>query len=106
MQRDRVHRRLSTRLAKAAWVALAVLAIGGASHLWHHLTDSDCESPDQGASHACSACSALHGGMLAGESQPASTPPPSTRSRFVLPATGIRVAHVAPVGPPRGPPAA
>jgi hypothetical protein len=90
----------------AAWAALLVFAVGGAGHLWHHLSDLDCESTIPGSVHACAACSALHGGILAGQGEPALTPPPSGPARVTLPPTEAGVAHLAPVGPPRGPPTA
>ena len=93
-------------LARTAWVALVVLALGGAGHLWHHLVDPECESTVQGSEHACAACSALHGGILAGPSEPALAPPPIASAHLPLHPTETGLAHVAPVGPPRGPPAA
>jgi hypothetical protein len=93
-------------LARAAWVALVVLAIGGGAHLWHHFADPDCETTARGPAHPCSACAALHGGLLAGPSEPALTPPPGVSAHLTLPPTATRAAHVAPVGPPRGPPTA
>ena len=93
-------------LARAAWVALVVLAVGVAGHLWHHITDQDCESAARGPAHACSACSALHGGVLTGQSEPALSPPPSEPGHLTLPPTETGVTRVAPVGPPRGPPIA
>jgi hypothetical protein len=93
------------RLATIAWVSLLVLTLGAAGHLWHHLTDSDCESPLRGG-HACSVCAALHGGVLAGHSDVATATPPSTPSRFHLPATDGEAVHASPVGLTRGPPTA
>ena len=93
-------------IARAAWIALVGLAIGGAVHGWHHVADPLCESPDLGSTHACAACSALHGGVLAGQSDPALTPPPTGPAHLTLLPAEPRVAHDAPVGPPRGPPAA
>jgi len=93
------------RLATIAWVLLLVLTLGAAGHLWHHLTDSDCESAQRGG-HACSACAAFHGGVLAGHSDVAEAPPPSTPSHLDLSATGSESAYRSPVGPTRGPPTA
>lgn len=90
-----------------AWAALLVLALGAAGHLRHHLTDPDCESPGaRGSSHACAACAAFHGGVLAGHDDVALIPPPRPSSRISLPATEHTVVHECPVGPTRGPPAA
>ncbi|MGH7730733.1 MAG: hypothetical protein ACRENJ_05710 [Candidatus Eiseniibacteriota bacterium] len=93
-------------LARIAWAGLLVLALGATGHLWHHLTDPDCESRVQGSAHACPACSALHGGILAGQGELALSPPPSGPARLTLPPTDTDAAHAAPVGPPRGPPTA
>lgn len=93
------------RLATIAWVSLLVLTLGAAGHLWHHLTDADCESPLRGG-HACSACAAFHGGVLAGHSDVAAAPPPSTPSRLNFSATDCESVHASPVGLTRGPPTA
>ena len=97
------YRSIADRIGAIAWTSLLVLAIGAGAHLWHHLTDPDCESPGR-AGHACSACAAFHGGALAGHSEAAEAPPPTTPSRFLLPATDCASAYATPVGPTRGPP--
>ena len=93
------------RLATIAWVSLLVLTLGAAGHLWHHLTDPDCENPLRGG-HACSACAAFHGGVLAGHGDVAAAPPPTTPSRLNLSSTDSECAYASPVGPTRGPPTA
>ena len=103
MNAPRRPRPLADRIAAIAWTSLLVLGLGAAGHLWHHLTDTDCESPLRGG-HACSACAAFHGGALAGHSEAPAVSPPSTPSRFLLPATDGAIAYASPVGPTRGPP--
>jgi hypothetical protein len=46
-------------LRALACVALAVLALGSAAHVWHHLGDPSCEN-ERGGLHPCTACSSLH----------------------------------------------
>jgi hypothetical protein len=101
----RAHRSPAARIGTIAWASLLVLTLGAAGHLWHHLTDPDCESPQRGG-HACAACAAFHGGALAGHAEPAVAPPPSAPSRSFLPATDCESAFASPVGPTRGPPTA
>jgi len=93
------------RLGTIAWVSLLVLTLGAAGHLWHHLTDRDCESPLR-SGHACASCAAFHGGLLAGHDEVAVVCPPRLPSRFKLPATDCESAYTSPVGPTRGPPTA
>jgi hypothetical protein len=103
MNATRRPRSIADRIAAIAWTSLLVLGLGAAGHLWHHLTDADCESPARGG-HACSACAGFHGGALTGHSEAAAAPAPSTPSRFLLPATDCAIAYASPVGPTRGPP--
>ena len=106
MEPVRVRGSLFAPLVRCAWVALMVLAIGGASHLAHHLADADCERVAEGAPHACAACAAFHGGLLAGASQPLPAPAPRSDSHFIVHPIAIQDTHAASVGPPRGPPTA
>jgi len=105
MNAARLHRSLADRIGAIAWTSLLVLSLGAAGHLWHHLTDSDCESSGR-AGHACAACAAFHGGALAGSEDAAVAPPPGAPSRFHLPATDWACVYASPVGPTRGPPTA
>lgn len=63
---DPRHRsRAFARLLFGACFALALLAIGGAAHLRHHLEDPTCDAGPGPESHACASCTGLHGGALA-----------------------------------------
>jgi hypothetical protein len=55
----------SVRLLTTACLALAMLLLGGAAHLQHHLEDAGCDRGPAPESHACASCSGLHGGALA-----------------------------------------
>jgi hypothetical protein len=103
MNATRRSRSIADRIAAIAWTSLLVLGLGAAGHLWHHLTDADCESPQRGG-HACAACAGFHGGVLAGHSEPAVAPPPSPSSRCLFPAIDCESAFASPVGLIRGPP--
>ena len=93
------------RLRAIARCSLLILAVGAAGHLWHHLTDSDCESPLRGG-HPCVTCAAFHGGVLAGSGEVTIAPPPSVPPRFSFLATDPLSAYETSVGPTRGPPTA
>ena len=85
---------------------LTALALSGGFHLWHHVTDATCESPEQGKSHPCSLCSALHGAALAEAQQRSSAPAATPHTRVVLPATPGRADLRHHDDAPRAPPAA
>jgi hypothetical protein len=95
-----------TGLIPVAVFALAVFTLGSTAHFAHHLLDPDCDSGRTAASHACLACSGLHGAALT-ETAVAinpSAPSPETEARAperIAPAPAVR-------GPsaPRAPPIA
>lgn len=89
-----------------ALAVLTTLAFSGGFHLWHHLTDADCERPDQGGSHPCSLCSALHSAALAEGLQEAVAPAPSRPTSVFHPASIDRADDIHHVCAPRAPPAA
>ena len=103
MNATRNPRSIAHRIGAIAWASLLILGLGAAGHLWHHLTDADCEGSGP-TGHACSACAAFHGGALAGHTEAAVATPPSAPSRLHLPATDCVSAYATPVGPTRGPP--
>jgi hypothetical protein len=91
-------------LRQVGVVVLVALALGAAGHFWHHLSDRACERPDQGRPHPCAQCSALHGGVLAEESQRAVPPGLSAIDRLVLLDDGDRAVALRGGGSPRAPP--
>lgn len=93
-------------LARAAALAIVLLALGAAAHFEHHLLGPDCESGPTSSSHPCASCSVLHGGTLAestvtGIAPTASRPTESHNPGTVAPAATIP-GSCAPRGPPLG----
>lgn len=96
-----------TRWMRGTAVAvLTALALSGGFHLWHHLTDADCERPAQGGTHPCSLCSALHSAALAEGLREAVAPAPSEPTPVFHPASLDRADDTHRVGAPRAPPSA
>ena len=89
-----------------AFSLIGALCLGSVCHLWHHLTDPQCEATGRRGAQPCATCAALHGGSIVTAPKVAPLPDfsPSTEApttSFTAPAaTVVRAA------PPRGPPVA
>jgi hypothetical protein len=94
------------RLRSIALIAVALLALGVAGHLWHHVTDTGCESTARGVAHPCSLCAGLHASALAEDSPAGTVPATSLPQPIVLPEAQDHARGLGDVGAPRGPPLA
>lgn len=95
-----------TGLVPAAVFALAVFALGSAAHFAHHLLDPDCDSGRTATSHACLACSGLHGAALTEDAVAINPSAPSPESEPRVLECVAPIASVRGPSAPRAPPAA
>jgi hypothetical protein len=86
--------------------ALAVLAVGAAVHVGHHLLEPGCESETAGGLHPCTACASLHAAAIVVHDDVALPPLPHASDLCAeCPATAS-VPDYARAGHPRAPPKA
>ncbi len=106
MDRETLHPTPPRRPARraSALLLIAVLVLGGAAHLWHHLTDPDCGEGHGPAAHPCVACAALHGAAVVASTITATPPAPFTPSPLFAPAALAPVSATRVCGDPRAPP--
>jgi hypothetical protein len=88
----------------AATLLVAVLALGGAAHLAHHLADPHCDDGPGPRSHPCVSCSALHGAALVAESVAAAPPAAAGASLHRSAPDAAPVVSRRGGAPPRAPP--
>jgi hypothetical protein len=93
-------------LVPIAVFALAVFALGSAVHFAHHILDPDCDSGRTASSHACLACSGLHGAALTETAVAINPSAPSPETEVRAPECIAPIAAVRGPSAPRAPPAA
>lgn len=90
------------------WAAILLLAIacaGSGAHFLHHLTDRDCDADGRHGSVPCAACSVLHGGAIAPQTDLSAPRTPSVIARVAIPGTDQPTTRPCVDGTPRAPPA-
>jgi hypothetical protein len=95
---------MRTRFRPVFLLVVALLGAAAAAHGIDHLSGAACETSPGAQSHACLACSALHGAHLPDVGPALPAPAPRDEVAPVAVVVGPPLADLCLPGPPRAPP--